>query len=531
MANRNAYFQLENRTDGIYLLLFPGTEEKKLDYKEIDEYLHAKRIDYDKIELMKAINNFSAFCSVRLCSQPGMTEKEFLQVAIDPDRKAAFGRFYPPSKGGALLTREEIIAEMVRAGIKFGANEESIDGFLKDRQYCRTYLLAKAMLPVEGSSASITYHFNTDFSKKPKMNEDGSVDFHQLDIISHVKAGDCLATLKPAVPGKPGIDVTGRVIAPLQVKYKALKPGKNMQISEDGCQLISLVNGHVSLIGDMVFVSNTYEIPADVDTSTGDIDYDGNVVVRGNVLTGFSIHARGDIVVDGVVEGAELVAGGQIILKRGIQGMSRGRLTAGSNVITKFIENAEVNAGGYVTTEAILHSRVSARGEITASGKRGFVTGGEIHSGTGITVKTAGSTMGTTTLLEVGNDPALMEEYHRIDNELPQMEAEMDKMSQLLNLFTKKIQAGENLDAEKQQMMLNVRASRDEMEMKIKKALARMEELQEISGAESNGCIKISGTMYAGCKVILYNIVYYARNDLKYCKLIKDRAEVKVTSY
>ena len=55
-------------------------------------------------------------------------------------------------------------------------------------------------------------------------------------------------------------------------------------LNEDGCQLLSLVDGHVSLISGSIFVSNNYEIPADVDTSTGDISFEGTVMVRGNVL-------------------------------------------------------------------------------------------------------------------------------------------------------------------------------------------------------------------------------------------------------
>lgn len=43
--------------------------------------------------------------------------------------------------------------------------------------------------------------------------------------------------------------------------------------------------------------------------------------MTGNVTTGFAIKAEGDIIVNGVVEGATLVSGGNIVLKRGMQGM------------------------------------------------------------------------------------------------------------------------------------------------------------------------------------------------------------------
>lgn len=531
MANRNAYFQLEVRTDGTYLLLYPGAIQNKLDFREIDEYLRAKRIDYDKAALMQAVSQFQAFCSVKLTGEIHPVQKEYLHVEISSDRRTAVGRFYPPSNKGELLTKTEIVGALVQAGIKFGAKEDQIDEFLADRQYCRTYLFAEAMPQVEGKNAVFTYHFNMDVSRKPKMNEDGSVDFHQLETITPVKEGDKLVTLTPAVMGKPGIDVTGRVMKPANIKNVKLRQEKNTYISEDGLTLLSSVSGLVSLIDGRVFVSNIYDIPADVDASTGDIKFSGSVLVHGNVITGFSVEADGDIIVDGVVEGAYLKAGGQIVLKRGIQGMGRGVLEAKGNIITKFIENATVRTEGYVATEAIMHSNVTANGEVTASGKRGFVVGGEIHSGTGISVRTAGSAMGTATLLEIGADPALMEEYHRIDEELPTIESELEKVKQTLGVLIKRMKTGEKLSPDRIMLMQNAEKTKEELEQTLQASLARMDELQEIAGAQSGGSIRVSGVIYPGCKVIMYNITYHVRSEMKYCRLIKDRADVKMVEY
>lgn len=145
-----------------------------------------------------------------------------------------------------------------------------------------------------------------------------------------------------------------------------------------------------SLVGGKVFVSDVYEVPADVDNSTGNIEYSGSVTVRGNVKGGFRISAKGDIVVEGIVEDAELYAGGQIIVKRGIHGMGKGVLQAGGNVLCKFIENAKVISGGYVDSEAILHSQVDAYSDVIVDGKKGFITGGIIRAGNLVSAKTIG---------------------------------------------------------------------------------------------------------------------------------------------
>lgn len=85
---------------------------------------------------------------------------------------------------------------------------------MKARLYCMDILVAKAKLPVNGSDAEIVYSFNAEKTLKPTMSEDGSVDFHKLDMIESVKEGQLLATLIPIDYGEPGKDVYGNMIRP-----------------------------------------------------------------------------------------------------------------------------------------------------------------------------------------------------------------------------------------------------------------------------------------------------------------------------
>ena len=140
--------------------------------------------------------------------------------------------------------------------------------------------------------------------------------------------------------------------------------------------MYSDVSGNVTLVSDEVFVSDCYEVPADVGPSTGDISYDGSINVKGNILTGYKVEASGDIYVNGAVEGATLIAGGKIVLNRGIQGMGKAMMKAEGDVISNFIESANVEAGGKIITDAIMHSNVTAKDSIEVNGRRGMVAGG-----------------------------------------------------------------------------------------------------------------------------------------------------------
>jgi len=531
---KNAYVKLNIRPNGTFLTLYPAAEGgRSLIIDEVEAYLDKVfRTGYEKVLVREELKKpLLSQREVQISKDPIGVVDEMVIVNVASDRLSVKGRFYPPTEGGRLLSREDIISEMVKNGVKYGVAEDMIAGFLANRNYGETMILAEATLPVEGSDAKIQFFFNTDLTQKPKVNEDGSVDFHHLDVISSVSAGDLLAELTPAVTGKPGIDVCGNLLRPVKVKQKILRVGKNIKLSEDGTKAYSEVNGHATVEGEQVFVSNMYEVPANVDTSTGDIEYEGNVMVRGNVIAGFSIKARGDIVVEGVVEGANLEAGGHIILKRGIQGMDRGVLKANGNVISRFIESATVEAGGYVSADAIMHSNVSAKGDITVDGKRGFITGGVIRSGTMVSAKTIGSSMGTATNIEVGIEPAIISEYHELGKELENVQDEQEKNLQVLMALAKRIKLGEKLPVDKMLQFKQANATREKLTKYEEEITERMKVLKETIDSYEGGCVKVSSVAHPGVKLTISNAVYYVKTETSYCRFVKAQGDVKIESY
>lgn len=197
------------------------------------------------------------------------------------------------------------------------------------------------------------------------------------------------------------------------------------------------MDGHVSLVEGKVFVSDVYEVE-NVDLSTGNIDFEGSVQVNGNVSSNFVIRAGGNVIISGVVEGAYIEAGGNIIIARGMNGMAKGTLKAGGNIVAKFLENATASAGGYVSTESILHSNVIAATEIQVTGKRGFITGGHVRAGQKIEVKTLGAMLGAPTVVEVGVDPEKKAEYMKMQKEVSEIVKNIRSLQPILANFAEK---------------------------------------------------------------------------------------------
>ena len=438
-------------------------------------------------------------------------------------------RLYPSSDKGSRLTEENVLSLLAQNDVHHGILMQNLTLLLKAELYCTDVLIAKAVLPVQGKCASITYHFDVQKTNTPTMKEDGSVDFHRLDMIERVEKGQLLATLTPETAPIPGTDVRGNVIQPAKLTPVVLKHGKNIHLSEDQLEMYADCAGNVTLVNDTVFVSNVYEVPADVGTSTGDIDYDGSVEVRGNVLTGYTVKATGDITVNGAVEGATLISGGKIVIKRGMQGMEKGVMRAGGDIISNFIESSKVHASGRIITDAIMHSDVEAADEIIVNGKRGLIVGGKIHSGLKITMKTAGSTMGTQTELEIGIDPTLLERYRCIERDMEKISAERDTLLQNIDILKKRLKSNGKLDEDKLTLLKSSAKRVQEIGPLIVQMSEEYDELEEeIESTQNGGRIVISEVAYPGVKMTIANVSSFIHNETKHSAFVRDGAEIRV---
>lgn len=530
MENKNGYFKLDIRDLGVFLLVYPPEGGgKPLDIKEVESYLVSKGYGtYNLMELSKALKATEGVQEVFVGDWTGFYENEMMELTVSIDKMLVFGRFYPPSNKGNPVTEEEILKDLESNKVKVGINREEIQKFLKERHYCTNYIIAKGIPPVNGKDAKVEYFFNTNLNLKPKKNEDGTVDYRELNTISHVEKGQLLARLHKEEAGKPGMDVFGAEISPRQVKTMKLEFGNNITISDDQTELYSDVTGHASLVNKKVFVADVYEVPADVDNATGNIVYDGNVSIKGNVKSGFSVRAKGDIVVEGVVEAAFMSAGGQIIVKRGIHGMAKGKVQAKGNIITKFIENATVVSEGFIETESILHSQVSAKTDIRVSGKKGFVNGGIIRAGNQIEAQTIGSDMGASTRIEVGVDPSVKERYGVLQKEIAQIEKELEQMRPILVSFNEKVQRKEEINQERMAQVQMIAKAFKERQQQLNSHRAEFKELHGQIQMSQGAKIKVKGYIYPGAYIQISDIGMNIKSIRACSKFFKERGEIVV---
>lgn len=525
----NGYFRLicDKKKTSIQVLP-PDEDGVAVSINELVEYLTNRNVNYDSQALYTIIGKKTDY-EVAINVDSILEERESYKLIISSDKMSAIARFYAPSLKGELMTKNELMKDLAIKNVKFGIQEDAIDDFFNNRRYCEDFIIAKGKEPQNGTDAYIEYYFNTDLKARPTLRDDGSVDFFNLNTLNHCHKDDVIARLFPEDRGEAGMNIMGEKLKPRDVKKKILKYGKNITISDDKLTMISQVDGHVNLTDEKVFVSDVLNVD-NIDSSIGNIDYEGSVHVRGNVCANFTLKARGNIEVQGIVEGAFLQAGGDIILARGINGMGRGVLDAQGNIIAKFMENTKATAGGYVSSESILHSTVQAGEEITVSGKRGFITGGRVCAANAITVKTLGSSMGADTIVEVGADPKIKSRIMDLQKEIQELTRVILSVQPMLTSTQQKLAKGIKLSPDQIQYLKSLIAL-DQLKKKERDAKTiELDEIQDSLGHLTGAQIIVTGTVFPGTRICIGDLSMVVQGETKYCRFIKYDGEVKMTA-
>jgi len=297
-----------------------------------------------------------------------------------------------PSANGT-ITRKHIEIGLEYSGIKYGIIEENLDRIVEEWPDANKVLIAEGKAPRNGRDAIIRQEIEIKEDLAPEMDEGGVVDFKSLNLISMVTSGDVLQSRIPPTPGEPGYDVFGKEIPPVPGEDLSLGAGQNTTISDDNTKLLADASGFISKgPKDELVIRPVYTVNGDVDYSTGNIKFNSDVIVKGDVRAGFSIDAGGDIHIYGTVEDAILTAGGNIQVNGGILSSGRTVINAGGDLVAAFLHNVVVETGGscYIRIEA-LGSKVKAGKDFEVLRRDGRIVGGSLEVGGWVVTDIIGS--------------------------------------------------------------------------------------------------------------------------------------------
>lgn len=523
---------LEYQPDGVYLTIFPPNGlGAPVSAEAIFTELDSQGVkDYNQETIIQAVNEKNGN-PVKIIEATNIKPVAGQVTAwVSHDEMEAYIRIIPARHGGTKIKLEQCLDALKNLGVVQGIDQAKVKRAVDLGNESEEVLVATGTPMDPGRNAELKYNFDFGGIKiQPKELEDGRVDFYNLNLIQNVVNGQVLVTKLPLYEGKDGITVTGKVIPTKAGKDVTIKAGKNTELIDNNSTLIAADCGHVVFTGGKISVMPVYEVPGDVNFSTGNIDFVGNVVVKGNVTEGFVVKSQGDVEVRGSIAGGSVFAGGHLQVKNGIQGVGKGTVHCGGNIFTKFIENAKIKADGDIMVgEAIMHSYVYAKGSIQVGGRKGVIVGGVTGAGIEIIAKIVGSSFSTNTELEAGVNPELREKFNEANKTLEEAKKNLNKTQQAFTLLKTLESKLGDLPTEKKAMLVKVSRAQFQLMALVQTLTEQVQALEVELESNIRGKISISNLAHPGVKITIGQSVYFVVDPLQFTSFIRDKGEIKL---
>ena len=430
-------FSIELRDDGIFLTVKEIDDVKSSTLKKILKYMEENKIKDTSIEAIE-----EALFKLNEAVKIAEFDKEYYIDSVPIievfNNMEATLKITKPNKGRE-TTLESILKLAEEKGIVFGLRKKAIQTMLSEKIYDRKVILAKGKDVKHGTDAIIKYTFqktsNIENTSSKSTKDVKSIDFKELNLFQNVAVDEILAQKIPLTYGEDGIDIFGKTISAKVPKDIQIIPGRNTYLTDDEMYLKSQIDGQLIQKGKSLSVEPLLTIPGNVDYATGNIDFLGSVIVKGNVISGFSIKSGEDIYIEGLVEDCELTAEGSIMVNNGILGNEEFLHTiyAKEGIKAQFIQHMKIKTNGSVeVNKYILHSTVEAGDKVIVTSGTGKIIGGEIKAQKGIECNIAGGPFETPTKLILDVYSETVKEESEINKEMLVLEENKFKIEKLL---------------------------------------------------------------------------------------------------
>ncbi|HEX7064510.1 MAG TPA: FapA family protein, partial [Bacillales bacterium] len=227
------------------------------------------------------------------------------------------------------LTYEEVIQRLKELRVIQGFHHNEIMKAL-EIQETGTLEIARGVPAKPGKDGWLEKLVEVDTKRGLKEDGTGKVDFRESRTIPTVGKGKVIAVVHPPVLGQPGITVTNEPLPAKRTVPIVLRTGKGVMTVEN--KVVATESGRplIEQRGTNVKVSIMPKLihRGDVDLASGNIRFNGDVEVFGDIKNGMAVEAGGDITVYSTVNFATLTTSGAIVTRSNVIGSE---LSAGKN--------------------------------------------------------------------------------------------------------------------------------------------------------------------------------------------------------
>ncbi|WP_415036601.1 DUF342 domain-containing protein [Azonexus sp.] len=425
-----------------------------------------------------------------------------IQLELSSDAMEAWLSLMP-AEGGKSVCVETVLDLLAENNVAEGIDMPAIEAALLAGKIERA-VIARGKRPVNGADGRLESLIPEVRDRRPRINLDGYTDYRDLGDIFVVRAGDWLMLRHPPGEGEVGRNLLGAITPAI--------PGKTVMFAstlsgtafdpENPNLLVAAITGQPVVVPGGMIVEPVYKV-AQVSMATGNIEFDGSVVVTGDVCTGMKVRATGDIEVGGVVDMGTLEAGGNIVVKGGVLG-ALGRKTSeecavhcDGNFHAVYAQQAKVSAGDTIfIDDTAIQCELSAVNHVKVGGKkRGNIVGGSVQATYSIAAKVLGSPNRSLTRCYIGVNPNLLQEVQELAKVRDGLETQLLEVSKLLDF------AAKNPGRMPPHMIEKARVTAAQLSQQIAEKRAQQEVLQQQLELAQGARVVAEQLLYDGVEV------------------------------
>lgn len=489
-----------------------SAEELHLDQQEMDRERVRLTVQLEQ-DAKKRLAN------VERAAESGQSLNAFCQIYLSKDKMVAWSFIFPPVGPDGKMNGESVGKALAQSGVTTGIDSGAMVAIFQEPLYFKLVPIAIGTPVVEGVNGSIIERFPHALPKEVKLDENGVADYRAANYVQLVEKDAVICDIVLPQPGTAGIRVDGKIVEPKTVRPAHVPAGTNTVVTEDGKQLVAARDGHLELVNGTFHVRALLEVKGDVDYSTGNIDFPGDVHICGDVRENFVVRAAGTIAVDGIVEAAAVEAGGDLIITRGVVGDNRALLRSRGCVRVKYLENCVVYAGKAVFADCIMNSQIFSDDSITVTSGRGSVIGGAMTAANTIKARMIGAQSGRRTELTLGVLPYVQSELQNIIEDLNTLGQEKEQLDKEL-VYLENRQGLEGSSGK----LAKARMRRSVLGIKEQQLIKRREQLTPLE-ADLSKCRMECDVVYPVTSLTVGSATWTVKQVRRYCKVVFDVKE------
>ena len=448
--------------------------------------------------------------------------KRDIHILVSEDRMSVTLNLTQPSNGVKIGVRE-VMRALREFDVKEGIKQDVIRQVIDDQMFFTDIVVAEGKPAVMGDDGRFEYHFRKEVKSTPKLLPNGSVDYKGIELFETVEKGQVIADYISATAGEFGYDVLGNILTPQRGKEQPTLKGKGFHMTDDKKQYISDITGIIEWKDDeSIEIRNVYVVDGNVDLAVGNINFDGDVDVLGDVESGFMISASGNVSIAGNCEQCSIFAGQDILIKGGLQGRSNSEISAGGNIIGQFFESATIRAEGNVTCTYMLNCDTICEGFLNVAGRRGVIIGGHTTAKTGIECFGIGNVAESKSIVEVGVGDGDSKAYQQLMDRCEKVQKDIATLEEGIDKIMAMEERTEKVEEFYDKLTQALYTQKEELKGLLEEREIRIVKMSEQKNAE----IDVKGTVYPGTRIFVSSDVYLVREALKNVKFLKKDGKV-----